>query len=130
MSLSQRPPAIKQALPGIQNPTIKPVPGAAISSSLDSFQKLRPDELGNMVNANMADYLVPMAGGMPDIRVGHVETPTQETELGAKGAGEAGAAGAPGAVMNAINDALSPFDVRVTHQPITPERILKALGKF
>ncbi len=93
-------------------------------------EECRYDQSGNMMNANMADYLVPMAGGMPDIRVGHVETPTQETELGAKGAGEAGAAGAPGAVMNAVNDALSPFDVQVTQQPISPERILKALGKF
>lgn len=57
MSLSQRPPAIKQALPGIQNPTIKPVPGAAISSSLDSFQKLRPDELGNMVTMQRIIHL-------------------------------------------------------------------------
>ena len=30
------------------------------------------DEGGNMVNANMADYLVPMAMEMPDIEVGHV----------------------------------------------------------
>jgi aerobic carbon-monoxide dehydrogenase large subunit len=64
-----------------------------------------------MLNANMADYLVPMAGEMPDI-VGHVETPTQRVELGAKGAGEAGTAGAPGAVMNAINDALAPLGAR------------------
>ncbi|MDH3739034.1 MAG: molybdopterin-dependent oxidoreductase, partial [Alphaproteobacteria bacterium] len=85
---------------------------------------------GNMLNANLADYLVPMAGEMPDIEVGHVTTPTRETELGAKGAGEAGTAGAPAALMNAINDALSPFDVRVFHQPITPQRILSALGKF
>ncbi|MBT5945994.1 MAG: hypothetical protein HOG93_15350, partial [Rhodospirillaceae bacterium] len=70
------------------------------------------------------------AGEMPDISVGHVETPTADSELGAKGAGEAGTAGAPGVVMNAINDALSPFDVRVAHQPISPERILKALGKY
>jgi len=32
-------------------------------------------------------------------------------------------------VMNAINDALAPFNARVTAQPFTPERILKALGK-
>ena len=88
------------------------------------------DAAGNMVNANMADYLVPMAGEMPDIEVGHVQTPTSDSELGAKGAGEAGTAGAPGAAMNAINDALSPFDVRVSHQPITPQRILAALGKY
>jgi carbon-monoxide dehydrogenase large subunit len=88
------------------------------------------DSAGNMTNANMADYLVPMANEMPDIEVGHIETPTMDSELGAKGAGEAGTAGAPAAVMNAINDALSPFDVRINHQPITPQRILKALGKY
>lgn len=84
---------------------------------------------GQLINGTMADYLVPMAGEMPDIEVAHVVTPTKTSELGAKGAGEAGTAGAPGAVMNAINDALRPFKARVTAQPVTPERILKALGK-
>src|SRR6185295_12342801 len=84
---------------------------------------------GQLLNGNLADYLVPMAGEMPDIVVGHVSTPTLTSELGAKGAGEAGTAGAPGAVMNAINDALAPFNARVTAQPFTPERVLKALGK-
>jgi carbon-monoxide dehydrogenase large subunit len=85
---------------------------------------------GQLLNGNLADYLVPMAGEMPDIVVGHVSTPTKTSELGAKGAGEAGTAGAPGAVMNAINDALSPFNARVTAQPFTPERVLRALGKI
>jgi carbon-monoxide dehydrogenase large subunit len=84
---------------------------------------------GQLLNGNMAEYLVPMSGEMPDIEIGHVVTPTKTSELGAKGAGEAGTAGAPGAVMNAINDALRPFKVRVTAQPVTPERILQALGK-
>ncbi len=39
-------------------------------------------------------------------------------------------AGAPGAVMNAINDALAPFGVRLASQPITPETILRALGRI
>ncbi len=84
---------------------------------------------GQLLNGNLADYLLPMAGEMPDIIVAHVTTPTQTSELGAKGAGEAGTAGAPAAVMNAINDALAPFGARVTAQPFTPERILRALGK-
>ena len=84
---------------------------------------------GQLLNGNMAEYLVPMAGEMPDIAIAHVVTPTKTSELGAKGAGEAGTAGAPGAVMNAINDALRPFKARVTAQPVTPERILMALGK-
>ncbi len=84
---------------------------------------------GQLLNGTMADYLVPMAAEMPDIEVGHVTTPTQSSELGAKGAGEAGTAGAPGAVMNAINDAIAPLGARVNIMPCTPERILRALGK-
>jgi carbon-monoxide dehydrogenase large subunit len=84
---------------------------------------------GQLLNGNMADYLVPMAGEMPDIVCAHVETPTQQSQLGAKGVGEAGTAGAPGAIMNAINDALAPFNARVTAMPFTPERILRALKK-
>jgi carbon-monoxide dehydrogenase large subunit len=84
---------------------------------------------GQLLIGSMADYLVPMAAEMPDIEVGHVETPTRESLLGAKGAGEAGTAGAPAAIMNAINDALRPFGAKVLTQPFTPERILAALGK-
>ncbi|HYX65380.1 MAG TPA: xanthine dehydrogenase family protein molybdopterin-binding subunit [Burkholderiales bacterium] len=84
---------------------------------------------GQILNGNMADYLVPMALEMPDIVCAHVDTPTQQSQLGAKGVGEAGTAGAPGAIMNAINDALHPLDARVTAMPFTPERILKALRK-
>ncbi|MCD6041397.1 MAG: xanthine dehydrogenase family protein [Burkholderiales bacterium] len=84
---------------------------------------------GQLLNGNMADYLVPMSGEMPDIVCAHIETPTLQSQLGAKGVGEAGTAGAPAAVMNAINDALLPLNARVTAMPFTPERILKALNK-
>jgi carbon-monoxide dehydrogenase large subunit len=94
------------------------------------FEQCLYDERGQMLNGNMADYLVPMAVEMPDIEVGHVVTPTADSELGAKGAGEAGTAGAPGAVMNAINDALRPLGAApLTDMPFTPGKILKALGK-
>ncbi len=93
------------------------------------FEECLYSEDGQLLNGSMADYLVPMAAEMPDIIVGHVETPTRGSELGAKGAGEAGTAGAPGAVMNAINDALAPMGAVVTAQPFTPQRVLKALGK-
>ncbi|MCA3285217.1 MAG: xanthine dehydrogenase family protein [Roseomonas sp.] len=86
------------------------------------------DAEGNLLTTTLADYLVPMSAEMPEIHVGHVETPTRESLLGAKGAGEAGTAGAPAAIMNAINDALRPIKARVHEQPFTPERILRALG--
>ena len=81
-----------------------------------------------MLNASMADYLVPMAAEMPDIAVGHVVSPTADSELGAKGAGEAGTAGAAAAVANAVNDALAPFGVTIPEIPLTPEVILRAWG--
>jgi carbon-monoxide dehydrogenase large subunit len=87
------------------------------------------DDEGLMRNASLADYLVPMSAEMPDIEVAHVQTPTRSSQLGAKGAGEAGTAGAPAAVMNAINDALAPLGAQVWSQPITPEKILRALGQ-
>ena len=94
------------------------------------FEKCIYDEQGQLTNANMADYLVPMSGEMPDIEVGHVVSPTAETELGAKGAGEAGTAGAAAAVANAVNDALKPFGAIITEIPLTPLVVLTALGRI
>ncbi len=92
------------------------------------FEACRYDEVGQMTNATMADYLVPMAAEMPDIEIGHVCTPTAETALGAKGAGEAGTAAAAAAVLNAVNDALAPDGALLTALPLTPARVLAALG--
>jgi carbon-monoxide dehydrogenase large subunit len=94
------------------------------------FEKCVYDERGQLTNANMADYLVPMSGEMPDIEVSHVVSPTAETEVGAKGAGEAGTAGAAAAVSNAVNDALKPFGAIITEIPLTPRIILTALGRI
>jgi len=95
------------------------------------FEHCLYDEAGQLLNGTMMDYLVPMASEMPDIDVGHVVTPTADSELGAKGAGEAGTAGAPACIMNAINDALRPLNAApIVAMPITPERVLEALGRI
>ena len=88
------------------------------------------DDQGNMQNATMADYLVPMAYEMPDIIVDHVTTNSGRSIIGAKGAGEAGTGGAPAVIMNAINNALKDLNIEMTSQPITPEKILKKMGKI
>lgn len=92
------------------------------------YEECLYSEDGQLLNASMADYLVPMAGEMPDITIGHVQTPSNTSTLGAKGAGEAGTGGAPAAVMNAINDALRPLGASISTQPMTPERIVRSLG--
>ena len=40
------------------------------------------DESGQLLNGNLADYLVPMSGEIPDIVIAHVSTPTRTSELG------------------------------------------------
>ena len=94
------------------------------------YEEFVYDDAGYLCNGTLADYPVPMAAEMPDIEVAHLETPTATSELGAKGAGEAGTTGAMGAVLNAVNDALAPFDVILSEVPLTPPRILRALGRI
>jgi aerobic carbon-monoxide dehydrogenase large subunit len=93
------------------------------------FEECIYSDDGNLLNGTMADYLVPMAGEMPDIVLDHVETPEASTKLGAKGIGEGGLIGAMGSVWVAVNDALKPLGAKVRHQPFTPERILDALAR-
>jgi carbon-monoxide dehydrogenase large subunit len=92
------------------------------------FEECVYGDNGQLTNGSLADYLVPMAVEMPDIEIGHVETPTLDTQLGAKGVGEAGTAAASAAALNAMNDAMKPFGGTVAQVPMTPARILKALG--
>jgi carbon-monoxide dehydrogenase large subunit len=93
------------------------------------FEECRYDEQGQHLTSTLADYLVPMAGEMPDIVIAHVHTPVTHTLLGAKGIGEAGTIGAGAAVANAVHNALAPWGVHIASQPYTPEKILQALGR-
>ena len=85
------------------------------------------DALGNVLTATLADYLPPTVREVPPIELRHLETPAASSPTGAKGLGEGGAIGAPAAILNAINDALSPFAVSIDEMPATPRRIRTAL---
>ncbi|MDP2409159.1 MAG: xanthine dehydrogenase family protein molybdopterin-binding subunit [Pseudolabrys sp.] len=85
------------------------------------------DESGGILTANLADYMPPTAHEMPPIELHHLETPSTQSITKAKGLGEGGSIGAPAAVVNAINDALAPFNVQIDEIPATPQRIRAAL---
>src|SRR5207302_1823755 len=88
------------------------------------------DDTGQLLTTTLMDYAVPTAADLPPIDVHHLETPAPSIAGGYKGAGEGGTAGAPAAILNAVNDALAPFGAMVTDQPVTPERVLRALGRL
>jgi carbon-monoxide dehydrogenase large subunit len=87
------------------------------------------DENGGILTANLADYMLPTAHEIPPIELHHMETPSVNSITKAKGLGEGGCIGAPAAIVNAINDALSPFGVEIDEIPATPQRIRAALRK-
>lgn len=87
------------------------------------------DDSGGILTANLADYMPPTAHEMPTIELHHIETLSTQSITKAKGLGEGGAIGAPAAVLNAINDALTPFGVEIDTIPATPQRIRAAIRK-
>jgi aerobic carbon-monoxide dehydrogenase large subunit len=92
------------------------------------YEHCEYSESGQLSNGSLADYLVPMAGELPDIEVAHIASVAAETALGAKGVGEAGTIGAGAALWNAVNDALSPLGAAMEQQPFSPDRVLRALA--
>jgi len=85
------------------------------------------DALGNIQTATLADYLPPTIREVPPIELQHLESPAASSVTGAKGLGEGGTIGAPAAILNAVNDALSPFGVSIDEMPASPQRIRAAI---
>src|SRR5256886_890494 len=85
------------------------------------------DGAGQPLCGTLMDYAVPTAADVPPLELHHLETPAPSIAGGYKGAGEAGTTGAPAAILNAVNDALAPFGVMITDQPITAERVVRAV---
>lgn len=82
---------------------------------------------GQFLTSTFADYPLPQAGDVPNMEIHHFETPSPFNPLGIKGAGEGGTIGALPTLAAAIEDALSPFGVRLNDMPISAERIVQAV---
>jgi carbon-monoxide dehydrogenase large subunit len=74
------------------------------------------------------DYLIPTALECPDWELGETVTPSPHHPLGAKGVGESATVGSPPAIMNAILDALKPYNLRHMDMPATPGRVWEAMN--
>jgi carbon-monoxide dehydrogenase large subunit len=91
------------------------------------FERLAYNEDGQLINASFMDYLIPTAAEIPSIAVDHVETPSPLNPLGVKGAGEAGVIPVPALFASAIDNALSPFGIRIKEMPLHPCRLYELL---
>jgi aerobic carbon-monoxide dehydrogenase large subunit len=82
------------------------------------------DEQAQLLTGTFMDYLVPTAMELPPIETVHLEYPSPRNPLGMKGIGEGGAISPPAAIANAVEDALTPWGVRVTRTPLGPSVVL------
>jgi carbon-monoxide dehydrogenase large subunit len=81
------------------------------------------DEEGRPTTATFADYLLPGAGDVPPVDTAHFETPSPFNPEGIKGVGEGGTIGAIPTLVSAIEDALSPFGIKLRDVPVRQEEI-------
>ena len=101
--------------------------GLADGVGMALMEVIQFDEEGNCLNGSFMDYLLPTALECPDWELGMTVTPSPHHPLGAKGVGESATVGSPPAVMNAIVDALRPYNVRHMDMPATPGRVWDAM---
>jgi carbon-monoxide dehydrogenase large subunit len=97
--------------------------GVAHGISNALFERMIHNEHGDPVTTNYADYLLPTAPEVPRIEIIHLESPSPINPIGVKGAGEGGTIPAAACVIAAIEDALSPFGIRIAEHPVSPARI-------
>ena len=92
------------------------------------FEWMGYDSAGQPVTTTFADYLLPTATEVPVFETLYKETPSPHNPLGVKGIGELGTIPAAAAVISAIEDALSPFNVRISQMPIMPHELLALIA--
>jgi CO/xanthine dehydrogenase Mo-binding subunit len=100
--------------------------GASQGLGIALSEEMLYDEQGRLLNGNLLDYRMPTSRDLPPIEAIIVEVPSEEGPYGARIVGEPSIVAGAAAVANAVCDATG---ARLTEVPITPERVLRALGK-
>ena len=95
------------------------------------YEQLVFDEEGQLLNASLADYLLPTALEVPRMEIGHTVTPSPLNPLGIKGAGEAGAIPVGPLFAQAIEDALGLLqqNIELNEIPLSPNRLFELTTK-
>jgi carbon-monoxide dehydrogenase large subunit len=95
------------------------------------YEKLSFDDQGQLLNASLADYLLPTALEVPRMELSHTVTPSPLNPLGIKGAGEAGAIPVGPLFAQAIEDALQlkKDNIELLEIPLSPSRLFELTRK-
>ncbi len=88
------------------------------------FEEIKYDELGRIVNANLAEYKIPTTLDMPTMTPIIIESHEPNGPYGAKEVGEGAIMPTIPAILNAVYDATG---IRFRELPLNPERVLMAL---
>src|ERR1700687_5491366 len=91
------------------------------------YEKLVFDDQGQLLNASLADYLLPTALEVPRMELAHTVTKSPLNPMGIKGAGEAGAIPGGPLFAQAIEDALDlkGRGVELLEIPLSPSRLFE-----
>ena len=103
--------------------------GCLGSGGIDSalFEETILDhKTGHILNANMIDYKWRTFEELPSIKNVVLETPFPSHLFHAVGVGEIATSPGPSAVLMAVSNALGTW---IHEYPVTPERVLRAIGK-
>jgi CO/xanthine dehydrogenase Mo-binding subunit len=101
--------------------------GASQGLGIALSEEMLYDDQGRLLNANLLDYRLPTTRDLPPIEAIIVEVPSEEGPYGARIVGEPSIVAGAAAIGNAVTDAVG---ARLYEVPITPERVLRALGKL
>jgi aerobic carbon-monoxide dehydrogenase large subunit len=93
------------------------------------FEKLVFDDDGQLLNASLADYLLPSATDVPHMDLAHTVTKSPLNPLGIKGAGEAGAIPVGPLFAQAIEDALGLGGLEILEIPLDPAKLWQLVTK-
>ena len=98
--------------------------GFAHGAGAALLERVVYDDEGNLLTGTFMDYLCPTARDIPPLQIGHRETPSPFTPLGAKGLGEGNTMSVPAAIANAVADALGVEQIEL---PLTAPRVWELL---
>lgn len=102
--------------------------GVSMGIGNSFYEQLVYDENGQLLNASLMDYLIPMATDMPPLmELGHVESPSPLNPLGIKGVGEAGAIPTPSTFVQALESAFPEYDLEITEAPLSPSKLFRII---